>query len=115
MSETNSETNSVKKVKPVSSSSNNYVRTFRHGAIAANVFCRTAPGGLEYLDFSISRSWKTNTDKEGYSQRFFAKNREAMKLVIDDACDFITESPTGAKRAATNDNGKSTSPRAPSA
>ena len=44
------------------------------------MFCRTAPGGLEYLDFSLSRSWKTNTDKEGYSQRFFAKNRDAMKL-----------------------------------
>lgn len=110
-----SETNTVKKLKPTNNSSNTYVRTFRHGAIAANVFCRTAPGGLEYLDFNLSRSWKTNNDKDGYSQRFFAKNRDAMKLAIDDACEFIGESSTIGKSAATTDNGKRTDPRAATA
>jgi len=108
-----SETNPIKKTKSTDNSNNSYVRTFRHGAIAANVFCRTAPGGLEYLDFSLSRSWKTNTDKEGYSQRFFAKNRDAMKLVIDDACEFIAESSTTAKLAVTSDNGKDSAPNVP--
>ena len=101
-----SETNTVKKTKPAENPNNSYVKTYRHGAIAANVFCRTAPGGLEYLDFSLSRSWKTSTDKEGYSQRFFAKNRDAMKLVIDDACDFIAESSTTSKTIAASANGK---------
>ena len=67
----------------------NYVKTFRHGAIAANVFQRVAAGGFEYLDFSLSRAWKTSTKKEGYSQQFFAKNRNALHAAIDEACDFI--------------------------
>ena len=110
-----SETDAIKKTKPTDKSNNNYVKTFRHGAIAANVFCRTAPGGLEYLDFSLSRSWKTSTDKEGYSQRFFAKNRDAMKLVIDDACDFIAESSTTPKAVGTSGNGKRSDPALASA
>ena len=46
-----SETNTVKKPKPTDNSNNSYVKTFRHGAIAANVFCRTAP-----VDWSTSTS-----------------------------------------------------------
>jgi hypothetical protein len=68
---------------------NNYVRTFRDGAVAANVFRRTAPGGFEYLDFSITRAWKVPSGKEGYSTNFFEKNREALHAVVDQACDFI--------------------------
>jgi hypothetical protein len=59
MTESNS---SAKKTK----TNNNYVRTFRDGAVAANIFRRPAPGGFEYLDFSISRAWKTANGKEGY-------------------------------------------------
>ena len=75
--------------KKKSKTNNNYVRTFRHGAVAANVFKRTAPGGFEYLDFSISRAWKIPNGKEGYSTNFFEKNREALHAVVDQACDFI--------------------------
>ena len=75
--------------KKKSKTNNNYVRTFRHGAVASNVFKRTAPGGFEYLDFSISRAWKIPNGKEGYSMNFFEKNREALHAVVDQACDFI--------------------------
>ena len=77
---------SAKKTK----TNNNYVRTFRDGAIAANIFRRTAPGGFEYLDFSISRAWKTTNGKEGYSANFFDNNRDAIHNVVDQACEFIT-------------------------
>ena len=80
------ETNESKKK---SAKSNKYVTTFRCGAIAANVFERQAPGGFEYLDFSLSRAWKTPAGKEGYSQNFFATNVEALHSVIDQACEFI--------------------------
>ena len=80
-----SESNENKK----NAKSSNYVRTFRSGAVAANVFSRQAPGGFEYLVFSLSRSWKTSNSKEGYSQSFFANNDEALHAVIDQACDFI--------------------------
>jgi hypothetical protein len=83
-----SDTNGTKKTTKKAS---NYVKTFRYGAVAANVFSRQAPGGFEYLDFSLSRAWKTSNDKEGYSQNFFAKNGEALHAVIDEACQFIEE------------------------
>jgi hypothetical protein len=73
------------------SKTNNYVRTFREGAVAANVFQRVAVGGFEYLDFSISRAWKTPGGKEGYSLNFFSKNRDAIHKVVDQACDFIAD------------------------
>ena len=73
------------------SKTNTYVRTFREGAVAANVFQRTAPGGFEYLDFSISRAWTTPGGKEGYSQNFFSRNREAIQAVVDQACEFIED------------------------
>lgn len=68
-----------------------YVKTFRNGAIAANVFARLAPGGFEYLDFGLSRAWKTTNGKDGYSQNFFAKNQDALHEVIDQACYFIQQ------------------------
>ena len=84
MSETNG---TSKKAKAV----NKYVKTFRAGAVAANVFARQASGGFEYFDFSLSRAWKSASGKEGYSQGFFTANREALKEVVDQACDFIDE------------------------
>jgi hypothetical protein len=69
-----------------------YVRTCREGAVAANIFRRTAASGLEYLDFSLSRAWKTPNGEEGYSQNFFSKNREAIHVVVDQACEFIAHS-----------------------
>lgn len=79
------ETNGNKKKK----GSDSYVRTFREGAVAANVFRRTAQGGFEYLDFAISRAWKTSGGKEGYSSLFFSNNRDGIHRAVDRACDFI--------------------------
>jgi hypothetical protein len=84
MSETNGNKKNAKQTR-------NYVKTFRDGAVAANVFARRAPGGFEYLDFSLSRAWKTSNDKEGYSQSFFANNCEALHAVIDQACEFVDQ------------------------
>ena len=79
------ETNGTKKKKV----NDSYVRTFREGAVAANVFRRTAQGGFEYLDFAISRAWKTSGGKEGYSTQFFSTNRDGIHTAVDRACDFI--------------------------
>ena len=84
---------------------NNYVKTFRSGAVAANVFSRQAPGGFEYLVFSLSRSWKTSNSKEGYSQSFFANNDEALHTVIDQACDFIDSQAVGTRDAHVEETG----------
>ena len=71
-----------------------YVKTFRHGAIAANLFRRTAAGGFDYLDFALSRAWKAEGGQEGYSQNFFVQNRDAIKAVVDEACDYIEQNRT---------------------
>ena len=88
----------IKKTKAV----NKYIKTFRAGAVAANVFARQAPGGFEYYDFNLSRAWKSANGKEGYSQGFFANNREAPKEVVDRACDFIDEG-SSSLRTGTNE------------
>ena len=82
----NDATNSKK--KPASPT---YVKTFRRGAVAANIFRRQAAGsGFEYLDFELSRAWKSQASgKEGYSRTFFEKHADQLKEVIDDAVDYI--------------------------
>ena len=68
------------------------LKTFRVGAIAASVWQRQTPTGFEYLDFSLSRSWKLKSgEKEGYSTSFFHNNQEALVEVIQQAAAFILE------------------------
>lgn len=66
------------------------IKTIRNGAIAASIWKRQTPTGFEYLDFSLSRSWKMKSgEKQGYSQSFFEKNEEALVDVITQVCDYI--------------------------
>jgi len=66
------------------------IKTIRRGAIAASIWRRQTPTGFEYLDFTLSRSWKLkNGQKEGYSQCFFDRNEEALVWVVHEACEFI--------------------------
>jgi hypothetical protein len=66
------------------------VKTVRHGAVAASIWRRQAPSGFEYFDFSLSRSWKTqSTGREGYSPNFFASNLDDLQATIDEAASWI--------------------------
>jgi hypothetical protein len=68
------------------------LKVLRVGAIAASVWRRQTPTGFEYLDFSLSRSWRPkNGEREGYSQSFFEHNEEALFEVISQACRFIRD------------------------
>ena len=80
-SETKKETTTTKH-KPM--------KVIRQGAIAASIWRRQTSTGFEYLDFSLSRSWKLKSgEKEGYSQSFFEGNEEAIVEVVAEACAFI--------------------------
>lgn len=86
----------TKKLKK--NNSPNYVTTLRSEtcpAIAANIFRRTTPDGHAYLDFEISRAWKTE-NRQGYSSRFYSRNREGLKEVADRAADWIEQYPEAA-------------------
>lgn len=66
------------------------VKMIRNGAVAASIWRRQTATGFEYLEFSLSRSWKLKSgEKEGYSQNFFEGSEEALHEVIAQACDFI--------------------------
>ena len=68
------------------------IKTFRVGAIAASVWARQTSTGFEYLDFTLSRSWKLKSgEKEGYSTSFFHNNKDALVRVIEEATAFIVE------------------------
>ena len=78
------------------------LKTFRVGAIAASVWNRQTPTGFEYLDFSLSRSWKLKSgEKEGYSTSFFHNNEEALIEVIEQATAFIVENTVPASEMTT--------------
>ena len=66
------------------------VKTIRNGAIAASIWKRQTSTGFEYLEFSLSRSWKLKSgEREGYSHNFFEGNEEALHDVIAEACEYI--------------------------
>ena len=76
----------------------NYVTTVRSEtcpAIAANIFRRSTQDGHTYLDYEISRSWKS-ANREGYSSRFYARNRDGIKEVAEMASDWIERNPQAA-------------------
>lgn len=68
------------------------LEVIRRGAIAASIWKRQTSAGFEYLDFSLSRSWKLKDGhRSGYSQNFFENNAEAIGEVVRQACKFIRD------------------------
>lgn len=91
------------------------VKTIRHGAVAASIWKRQAPSGFEYYDFSLSRSWKTqSTGREGYSPNFFAGNVEELQVTIAEAASWIAcqqasmlaTAPEGEQVSSSNGSGQ---------
>lgn len=68
------------------------IHTVREGAIAANIWKRTTQTGWDYFEYSLSRSWKSeSTGKDGYSSNFHPRNQAALQDVIAKASAWITE------------------------
>ncbi len=79
------------------------VQTFREGAVGASVWLKQSNTGFWYYDFSLSRSWKSmSTGKDGYSSNFFDRNRENLKAVIDQCCDYIEDKISNAETVTIN-------------
>ncbi len=78
-----------------------YVHTVRSSvdpAVAANIFRRAAPDGHTYLDYELSRAWKTDK-REGYSSRFYVRNCDGLIEVIQRATEWIEHNPQAADSA----------------
>ena len=68
------------------------VHTIRRGAIAANIWQRQNQAGKNRYDYSISRSWKSQSSgREGYSTSFSARNTPELVEVINEATAWIAE------------------------
>jgi len=66
------------------------VHTIRQGAIAANIWQRQTQTGFSYFEYSLSRSWKSqSSDREGYSSCYFPRNEAALMEVIKQASAWI--------------------------
>lgn len=65
------------------------VHVVRQGAIAASIWQRQSPSGFAYFDFTLSRSWKSKTEKTGYSKSFFGTNKDQLLAVIAETAQWI--------------------------
>lgn len=66
------------------------VHVIREGAIAASIWRRSTGHGMDYLEYTLSRSWKSKADKTGYSHSYFPRNEEALLSVVKQATAYIT-------------------------
>lgn len=67
------------------------IKTIRCGAIAAHIWERQSQTGYTYYEYSLSRSWKSSkSEKQGYSQNFYTRNREQLVTCVEEATAFIT-------------------------
>ncbi len=97
----------AEKTKATKSTGKDPVKVIRNGAVAASIWQRQTSTGFEYLDFSLSRSWKLKSgEKEGYSSNFFAANEEAIFDVVARAADYIRKNSV-ALEAANGQNDES--------
>ncbi len=66
------------------------VHVVRKGAVAASIWMRMSQTGFVYYDYSLSRSWKSESSgREGYSNNFFPQNENALAEVIEEASAWI--------------------------
>jgi len=84
------ETTTKKKTKDQDAAGTEPVKVIRQGAIAASIWKRQSPSGFAYYDFTISRSWKTQTGKTGYSKNYFGTNKEALLAVVTETSEWIS-------------------------
>ena len=63
----------------------------REGGIAAMIWRRESTTGFPYYEYSISRSWKNQAGKTGYSQNYFSRNEAQLVNVIGQATKWIAD------------------------
>lgn len=66
-------------------------QVIRDGGIAAMIWRRESTTGFPYYEYSISRSWKNQAGKTGYSQNYFGRNEAQLINVIGQATKWIAD------------------------
>lgn len=61
-------------------------------SVSASIWRRQSPAGYEYLDFSLARSFESlSSGNLGSSKNFFARNRQELMQVIEQAAAWIEQ------------------------
>lgn len=69
----------------------------RDGGIAAMIWRRESTTGFPHYEYSISRSWKNQAGKTGYSQNYFSRNEAQLINVIGQATKWIADAEAQAQ------------------
>lgn len=80
-----------KKKEKSEGSKNGPEHVIRDGGIAAMIWRRESTTGFPYYEYSISRSWKNQAGKTGYSQNYFSRNEAQLINVIGQATKWIAD------------------------
>ncbi len=80
-----------KKKESSDGAKNSPEHVIRDGGIAAMIWRRESTTGFPYYEYSISRSWKSQAGKTGYSQNYFSRNEAQLINVIGQATAWIAE------------------------
>lgn len=68
------------------------IHTVHAGSVSASIWRRQSPAGYEYLDFSLNRSFESlSSGNTGHSRNFFARNRQELLEVIEQATAWISD------------------------
>lgn len=87
----NNESKTETKKKDKSDGAKGPEHVIRDGGIAAMIWRRESATGFPYYEYSLSRSWKNQSGKTGYSQNYFARNETQLVHVIELASRWISE------------------------
>jgi hypothetical protein len=66
-------------------------QVIRDGSVAAMIWRRESATGFPYYEYSISRSWKNQAGKTGYSQNYFGRNEAQLINVVGQATQWIAD------------------------
>ena len=76
------------------------VATFEQSDAVAIVWLREANGGVTYLDFTLQRCYQSKQKRcVCSSDRFFARNKQSLHELIDQATDFVERHQAFPERA----------------
>jgi len=68
------------------------IHTVHAGYVSASIWRRQSPAGYEYLDFSLNRSFESlSSGNTGHSRNFFARNRQELMEVVEQATAWISD------------------------
>lgn len=91
MTDETTKTDTKKKKQTTAGDKQSPIHVIRDGGIAASIWEKTTAHGMTFLEFTLSRSWKSKNGNTGYSQAYFVRNEAALLNVVTQAAAYIAD------------------------